>query len=179
MATQYPDASQTERELSLSFPQEFKEHLEDLVFEILKEKPSDPLEYAFNFFSQKLKTREEISLTGTKIDGTKITIENHLVAKREGKYYCPVESPVIQSRTAVGNMTETQAATIIQAYFRGYNVRQNSWKRRYLITSLPYHDHLGVTRNLMSPRGSFSLCWPETENFLAVTNYDSEGSVDS
>jgi hypothetical protein len=76
-------------------------------------------------------------------------------------------------------MTETQAATIIQAYFRGYNVRQNSWKKRYLITSLPYHDHLSVARNLFSPRGSFSLCWPEAENFLEITNYDSEGSVDS
>ena len=58
MTTQYPNASKTERELFLSFPQEFKEHLEDLVFGILKEKPSDPLEYAFNFFSKKLKTRE-------------------------------------------------------------------------------------------------------------------------
>ena len=75
-------------------------------------------------------------------------------------------------------MTETEAATIIQAYFRGYNVRQNWWKKRYLVTSLYHDDHLSVRRDLNSPRGSFSLCWPE-ENILAITNYDSEESVES
>jgi predicted transcriptional regulator len=60
MTSQYLNARQTES--SLSFPQEFKEHLEDLVYEILKEKPNDPLEYAFNFFSKKLKTREGMKL---------------------------------------------------------------------------------------------------------------------
>ena len=75
-------------------------------------------------------------------------------------------------------MSETRAATIIQACFRGYNVRNNRWKRRYLITSLSYNDHLSVRRGFDSPRGSFSFCWPE-ENFLAITNYDSDESVDN
>jgi hypothetical protein len=61
MSTQDSDVTETyKREPSLYFPQEFKDHLEDLVFEILKEKPRDPLEYAFKFFSKRLKAREGI-----------------------------------------------------------------------------------------------------------------------
>ena len=44
--------------------------------------------------------------------------------------------------------------------------------------SLSYNDHLSVRRGLDSPRGSFSFCWPE-ENFLAITNYDSDESVEN
>ena len=60
MTTQDSNVTQANREPSFYFPQEFKQHLEDLVFEILKEKPRDPLGYAFNFFSKRLKTREGI-----------------------------------------------------------------------------------------------------------------------
>ena len=58
MSTKSSNLRQTELEPSFYFPQEFKDHLEDLVFEILKEKPSDPLEYAFNFFSKRLRSRK-------------------------------------------------------------------------------------------------------------------------
>ena len=88
------------------------------------------------------------------------------------------ENTDTQSTRTSSNMSETQAATIIQTYFRGYNIRQNKWKNRYLKTSLNYHDHLSARRDLHSPRGSFSFCWPE-ENILAITNYDSEESVDN
>ena len=60
MSTHISNNTESEQKPSLYFPQEFKDHLEDLVFEVLKEKPKDPLEYAFNFFSKRLRTREGI-----------------------------------------------------------------------------------------------------------------------
>lgn len=49
---------ETNHRQDLHVPQEFQNHLEDLVYEILKEKPRDPIDYAFNFFSKRLKIRE-------------------------------------------------------------------------------------------------------------------------
>ena len=60
-ATDSSDLKQSELGPSFHFSQEFKDHLEDLVFEILKEKPRDPLQYAFNFFSKRLQSRKGIN----------------------------------------------------------------------------------------------------------------------
>ena len=74
-------------------------------------------------------------------------------------------------------MTITKAATVIQAYFRGYNVRRNWWKKRFLVTKLEYNDHLSVPRHLYSPRESFSFYSSDVGDSLKFS-YDSDQSIE-
>ena len=52
------DQHANEKKMAIHFPDDFRETLELLVLEILRQKPADPLQFASNFLLKELQTRQ-------------------------------------------------------------------------------------------------------------------------